>query len=251
MNQIRAGVYLLVFVEFLGVAQNVDPSRPTAFTAYVTFQSRSTDDPSGKVTSYYLYAVRSDGSTLRRAVDERGVLSDVDVASVTSLSEASQVRIDYLVKLKSSMPMTIEDVKSRNDAIDPLCADRLAPTPTRFAYLSPENALGMDSRKYLLDDDYLRITEWRVPALNCFAVKRIWEIKDKTGVIAEETEEAVVTLGEPPADLFQIPPFDEVKPSELEKRRIQQSRPDMPVSESMLMRWKRWDAAYEESHRLR
>ena len=92
-------------------------------------------------------------------------------------------------------------------------------------------------------------TEWRAPSLGCITIKRLWEFNDNAS--SSEMQIISVTYAEPPAAMFEPEPsYEELKPTELELRRLKvkfAAMTDAQVSHH-LKQYERLDRTYEERH---
>ncbi len=204
------------------------PAGRVAFTADFLATERPAKPRSAAKTTRYLYAVRRDGSIATRYLTGRGA----GMATFTSMADNQSVTLDLETKRKATSPLS----RARRDqlafyAIDPMCAGNSppgAPSILPWNYGGTENLAGMETRRYIRENDQSRITEWRAPSLNCFVVKRVTEQKDvrfgllhnRPGVVKIITQDARVTPGEPDSALFAAPPgFKEVPYEQLQRKR--------------------------------
>ncbi|MBI3279244.1 MAG: hypothetical protein HYZ57_05310 [Acidobacteria bacterium] len=250
-SQGRPEVRLLCAAALLCSAPGLDAADRAVFTARFEIVNRPAGSVSRQpVKGRYLEAVRSDGSRVQRNLNGPGdSVSERDVATITLLPVDQRVLVDYAVHMKSTYPLKPGSSSRAWFPTDPLCHDVYPPgsySLVPYGYLGAEELSGIETRKYTLEDSRMRTTQFRAPALNCFAIKSVTEFKGADGHVEQTaTQEAKVIMGPPDERLFEIPPdFKEGKPSDLQRARMRREGKGESIPPSLLKTWERQDAAY-------
>ncbi len=159
-------------------------------------------------------ALRADGSTVE--------IIHVNATAEGRLRLASGLSVDYerQSQLKSSMQFSAAESKQKMDSrLDPAsgCLRTIAGYADAGSVPAGREKLsGEDVYKIVQDSKTVTMTVWRAPALGCLELRRIAQFKDATGAVKDSSELVLTSLArqDPPADLFAVPEFTEVAPSE-------------------------------------
>lgn len=164
----------------------------------------------------YLFAVRSDGSTVRASLGTDVNGNDVVATrTIRDLAAGKRAFVAEAARLITTFfsPSAVLTAKARNHG--PNCM----PQGATFTQNGVGKYLGYNvvkiREKAAVDTD---LEHWAAPDLDCDYIYSKWSFKNSDGSVRQTVEQAAVSIvpGEPPAELFaEKPDLVEKSPSEL------------------------------------
>ncbi|MFN7924012.1 MAG: hypothetical protein U0Q16_28175 [Bryobacteraceae bacterium] len=135
---------------------------------------------------------------------------------------------------------------------------RLRPDPSKDCASSPawrfegrETYLNTPVAVFQAKDKSGSVLQWRAPSLDCAEVKSVHEITDPaTGVMKSRSERAAISiqLGEPPAELFDVPKWQERGPISAEEEYFRKFK-DGVVEPALSTKLEMLEKRYQERRR--
>jgi hypothetical protein len=217
---VHAVAAVMIFVNLAAAAE-----QRQAYLARIAETVYNSDTRKVERIIYQLHGVRSDGSSVHAYLAQGS--DEVEHRTVLRAPEKQELVINDDVASVSTYYLSDSGVSARTaPPWDPTCYTH-PQSSSAFSVLGERQYLGFTVVAVLNDTPTARVETWEAPALNCFALKRLYEWRKSDGLVHGRTDAVVtgVTLGEPPAQLFALPPeYDELPPSRVIARVEQKTR---------------------------
>ncbi|MEK7406003.1 MAG: hypothetical protein AAB225_12915 [Acidobacteriota bacterium] len=181
------------------------PSSPVSKPAFTAILQESTEEyVAGAVRqreAKLFYAARADGSTVDGLITPYPEGREYTVRSVTLVPERKYVVVIEAIESVSTTPLSTKELVTLTAPPGPNCVTK------GTTVLGYEKLMGHDVVKLQRKGKFYNIETWQAPALHCFALKSVKEVRNTDGSLNTRTIRTAVSLalGDPAAELFMIP----------------------------------------------
>jgi hypothetical protein len=178
-----------------------------------TFVERQFDPSTGKeIQSENTLRAASDQGTVEVLQRKSPVGDLVEIRKIVFFNAAKRVVLNPMTESLTTYKLPAREVNAYRAAKAKCTDDFNPPTEIILGYMTQRHVYPLPDHAWSVPMVW---EEWRAPALNCLALRSRITVK-ATGIVANSSEVAFVLLGEPPANLFEVPQnYTERSPSEV------------------------------------